>query len=114
MLHDGTEVKLARTIMRMPGAEKWNRDALVKVGCTLYDLHQPREPEVVFREKIDEKAENPKELISMARQVFIKPKNLERYGLTRGCRTTLWSWKDVSRTLQDLQRQDHEGVGQNW
>ena len=59
---------------------------LVKVGCTPYDLHQPREPEVVFREETDEKVGNPKELISMARQVHIKPKDLERYGLTRGCK----------------------------
>ena len=86
MLHFGTEVKLARTIMRMPGAEKRDREALVKVGCTPYDLHQPREPEVVFREKTDEKVENLKELISLARQVYIKPKDLERYGLTRGCK----------------------------
>ena len=48
MLHNGIDVKLARTILRMPGAEKWDREPLVKVGCTPYDLHQPREPEVVF------------------------------------------------------------------
>ena len=72
--------------MRMPGIEKWDRGTLVKVGCTPYDLHQPREPEVVFREKIGEKVENPKELISMARQACTKPKDLERYGLTRGCK----------------------------
>ena len=51
MLHDGTDVKLARTILRLSGAEKWVREALVKVGCTPYDLHQPREPEFVFFEK---------------------------------------------------------------
>ena len=54
MFHDGTDVKLARTSLRMPGAEKWDREAMVKVGCTPYDLHQPKEPEVVFREKTGE------------------------------------------------------------
>ena len=49
-------------------------------------MHQPREPEAVFQEKTDEKVENPKELISMARHVYIKPNDLERYGLTRGCK----------------------------
>ena len=58
----------------------------MKIGCTptAYDIHQPREPEVIFREKNGEQMANPKELISMARQVYIKPKDLERYGLTRG------------------------------
>ena len=59
MLHDGTEVKLARTVMRVLSAEKWNKDALVRVGCTPYDLHRPRKPEVVFQEKTGEKVENP-------------------------------------------------------
>ena len=31
------------------------------------------------------KAENPQQLISLARQVYIKPKDIERYGLARGC-----------------------------
>ena len=75
--HDGSDVKLARTILRMPGAAKRSKDALVKVGCTPYDLHQPREPEVVFREKTGEKVENPEQLISMARQVYSKPKDSE-------------------------------------
>jgi hypothetical protein len=86
ILHNGSEVKLARTIMRMFGTEKWDKEALVKIGCTPYDMHQPREPEVIFREKNDEQIANPKELISMARQVYIKPKDLERYGLTRKCK----------------------------
>ena len=83
ILHNGSEVKLARTSIRMPGTEKWDKEALVKIGCTPYDMHQPREPEVIFRQKNDETISNPKELISMARQVYIKPKDLERYGLTR-------------------------------
>ena len=86
MLHDGSEVKPAWTIMRMPRAEKWNTGALVTVGCTPYDLHQPKEPEVVFREKTGEKVDNPEQLIPMARQVYIKPKDIQRYGFTRGCR----------------------------
>ena len=40
MLHDGTSVKLARTVMRVPTNEKWNKEMLVKVGCTPYDLHE--------------------------------------------------------------------------
>ena len=80
IFHNGSEVKFARTIMRMFGTEKWDKEALVKIGCTPYDMHQPRELEVIFREKNDETIANPKELISMARQVYDKPKDLERYG----------------------------------
>ena len=39
-----------------------------------------------FEKKTEKKANNPKELISMARQVYIKPKDIERHGLTRGCK----------------------------
>ena len=67
-------------------AAEWSKEALVKVGCTPYDIHQPREPEVVFREMTLEKVEKPEQLISMARQVYIKPKDIQRYGLTRGCK----------------------------
>ena len=48
MFHHGNEVKMARTILIMPGVEKWSKEALVKVGCTPYDLHQPGRPEVIF------------------------------------------------------------------
>ena len=64
---------MARTIMRMLGTEKWDKEALVKIGCKPYDMHQPRECEAIFREKNDETIATPKELISMARQVYIKP-----------------------------------------
>ena len=54
---------------------------MVEIGCTPYNMHQPREPEVIFKEKNDEKVEGTfKELISMAWQVYIKPKDLERFG----------------------------------
>ena len=87
MLHDGSEVKFARIILWMPGAEKWSKEALAKVGCTPYALHQPRETEIVFREETGEKVENLEQLISMARQVYIKSRDIQMYGLTRGCKT---------------------------
>ena len=43
MLYDGDSIKLAQTVLRMPGAEKWNKEAMAKIGCTPYDLHQPCE-----------------------------------------------------------------------
>ena len=53
MLHDGDTVRLARTITRVPEANKWDKEALSKVNSTPWNLHQPRKPEVVFCEKAD-------------------------------------------------------------
>ena len=50
-LHDGDSIKLARTVVRKPGADKRNKEAMAKIGRTPYDLHQPPKPEVIFREK---------------------------------------------------------------
>ena len=51
MLHDGEYIKVARTVFRMPGDGTCRKGAMAKVGCTAYDLHEPREPEVMFRER---------------------------------------------------------------
>ena len=34
MLHDGNWIKLARTVVRMPGAEKWNKESISKIVST--------------------------------------------------------------------------------
>ena len=51
MLHESNSTNLTRTVLRMPEAEKSHKVAMSKTGCTPYDLHQPREPEVTLREK---------------------------------------------------------------
>ena len=71
----------------MPGAEKWNTEAVSKIGCAPDDLHQPREPEVTFREKKEDSHEEPQRKVVMAQQVCIKLADIERYGLTTGCKT---------------------------
>ena len=57
-----------------------------KIGCTPYDLHQPREPEVTFREKKEDIHEEPQRKVVMGRQVYVKNADIERYGLTRSCK----------------------------
>ena len=79
MLHDGSSIKLARTVLGMPGAEKWNKEAMSKIGCTRYDLHQPREPEVTFRERKEDVHEEPPRKVVMARQVYIKLADIESW-----------------------------------
>ena len=45
----------------------------------------PRETGVVFKEKKEVADENPQIKAAMSRQVYIKPADLEQFGLTRGC-----------------------------
>ena len=51
ILHGDHGIKLARTIMRSPNDEKWNRERLQKLNVTPYSLHVYSEPEVIFPER---------------------------------------------------------------
>ena len=76
---------LALTVLRLPEANKWDRVELAKIAATPWDLHRPRETEVVFKEV---RAEQPEELegkIALARQPYIKSSDLVEFGMTRGC-----------------------------
>ena len=69
----------------MPESRKWNSDELSKVASTPWDLHQPKEPEVVFKERVEDQREAGVDKIAVARQVYIKASDLDEFGLTRGC-----------------------------
>ena len=69
MLHDGEGVKLARTVMRMPTADKWSKDALSSTVSTPYSLHGPKEPEIVFREAADAQWPQFDPKVTLSRQV---------------------------------------------
>ena len=51
----------------------------------LLTFHQPRDVEVVFKEKKEAEDLDLKNKIAVARQVYIKASDLLEYGLTRGC-----------------------------
>jgi hypothetical protein len=57
MIYDSGVIKFARTIMRMPEPDKFNKTELARVAVTPWDMHVPREMEVVFEDKSDEKQE---------------------------------------------------------
>ena len=69
----------------MPEAEKWDKDKLSAISLTPMSLHQPREPEVVFKDKIDTEKPEYVDKPQLARQVYLRPKDFEEHGLTRGC-----------------------------
>ena len=52
MVHTCQEIGYARSVLRLAESRKWNSDELAKVASTPWDLHQPKDPEVVFRERL--------------------------------------------------------------
>ena len=51
IIHDGGEVKYARTILRMPEANKFDRAELAKIAVIPWDLHVPREARLSSRRR---------------------------------------------------------------
>ena len=96
MLYANDEVKLARTVIRVPELEKWNKDLLASVKLTPMSMHQPREPEVIFKEKVDKEQQEFVDKPMVSRQVYLKPVDFEEHGLTRGCpKCDHFRWHDT-------------------
>ena len=51
MVHDSGNKRFARSIMRMPEPDKFNKEELAKIAVTPWDLHVPREPEGILKDK---------------------------------------------------------------
>ena len=71
-------MKTARNVFRMPGAETWNKEGMAKIWVRAARPNQPKEPEVVFRET-EESKEEPQRMAFLARHVYIKPADIEKY-----------------------------------
>ena len=83
MIHDSGVIKFARTIMRMPEPDKFNKEELAKIAA--WDMHVPREMEVVFKDKSEGAQEAAKDKATMSRQVYIKASDIQQSGMTHGC-----------------------------
>ena len=84
MLHGYEGIKLARTVVWLPEANKFDKAELGKVASTPWDLHRPRDAEVVFKEKKEDEEDLLKDnKIALSRAVYIKPEDLTKFGLTR-------------------------------
>ena len=60
----------ARTVMRLPNAQKWSKDDIAAVKATPASIHESRKPDVVFHEhvtQLKEEASKPR----IARRVYI-------------------------------------------
>ena len=85
MIHDGDRIMYARNIIRVPKANKWNKDSVAQIQATPWSLHVPRDTDVVLKEKKNVEQQDLKDKITVARQVYIKASDLVEFGLTRGC-----------------------------
>ena len=81
VLYDGkTEsVAYARTLMRLPNVQKWNKESIAAVRVTPWSLHEAPKPDVVFREQVEQR-EAQDAPVRLARRVYIKPADLTKYG----------------------------------
>ena len=87
MIYSDDSIKLARTVVRVPNVEKWDRESLLAVKATPLSLHVPKDMEVVFREKVDVEIA-PEQAQSIARQLYLYPSDFigpDGFGLSRGC-----------------------------
>ena len=85
MISSEGDIKLARTVVRVPEVEKWDKTMLSGVRATPHDLHKPREVEVILKDKVGPEKDNFQVKPHMARQVYIRASDLEEFGMTRGC-----------------------------
>ena len=51
VIHRGDGIEYARTVLRFPESNKWDKDELVKVRATPWSLHVSKETELVFKDK---------------------------------------------------------------
>ena len=71
MILSDNGIKLARTVVRVPELEKWDKSALAGVRSTPHDLHAPQETELIFIEKDEIDTQIPDIKLGNARQVYL-------------------------------------------
>ena len=108
MLYSDGEVRLSRTVVRVPESEKWSKDRLADVQATPLNLHRPNAPEVIFKEKVDIEQREYIDKAAISRQVYLKAEDFAEFGLTRGCpkcdhfrRYDAWGTRPHSKPCRD-------------
>ena len=85
IVFDGEEVTFARTVVQVPDVQKWSKDRISAVNVRPYKLHVPKEPRVIFRDKLDDAVQPKSDDIRVARRLYIKKADVEAFGYTEGC-----------------------------
>lgn len=109
MIYSGDSIKLARTVVRVPTLEKWDRESLPAVKGTPHSLHVPKEMEVVFKDKVDVEIA-PEQAPNIARQLYLYPSDFvgpNGFGLSRGCPKCDFYLKTEEQPLGKQQPLEH-------
>ena len=85
MTYSEGEIRLARTVIRVPDNEKWDKDMLSSIKVTPWNKHVPRDTEVVFKDATDKVELDLKDKIVLSRQVYLRSTDFDEHGFTRGC-----------------------------
>ena len=72
MIFSDDGIKLARTVVRVPEMEKWDKSALAGVRPAPHSLHVTQEAEVIFKEKTEIDKQIPDINLGNARQVYLR------------------------------------------
>ena len=78
-------IRHSRTLMRLPDADKFDRDKTSSVALPPWSLHRDAEPHVRFPERPQAEQEVKQVEPSLARRVYIRQKDLDDFGYTTGC-----------------------------
>ena len=78
-------VQYARTLLRLPDVEKWDREKASSMSKTPWSLHEDAPPEVRFPEREVPEGEVRPDALPQTRRVYIYQKDLDEYGYTTGC-----------------------------
>ncbi len=81
----GRGVTKVKSIHRRPEAEKWNKELLAAVNITPRSLHQPRETEVIFKDKVEAEGKEFADGTILSRQVYLRASDFAEHGFTRAC-----------------------------
>ena len=103
---------MARAVMRMLDANKWNKEVLAAVRATPWDLHASKEPEVVFKPS-GEDAEKPfEQQATLSRNRYLRADDFESSRLdfwpSASCaasRTACWNHWAATSTAEDSIRE---------
>jgi hypothetical protein len=86
ILFDPTQggIRHARTLMRMPDVQKFDRDRVAAISSTPWSIHTAANPDGVFVEK----AVNEDTIADIAkvRKIYIRQADLDAFGYTPGCK----------------------------
>ena len=75
----------ARTVLRVPNADKFDSSKVAAVKVNPWSLHVPKQPDVVFRDQVEKREEAAEAPTRNARRVYIKPADIAQFGYTSGC-----------------------------